>query len=150
MENGKDILESLKAKGNPYGVPGGYFDSLKERLSKIPSAEGVPSITQETETRETPSVTLWQKIKPLVAIAAAFLIMVTAGTALLRKATPSSSEHDEIIANYTYVAPYTDPYAIYDEESSDENAPTDEDLIEYLISTGVSTEHIEYIANNEK
>ena len=54
----------------PYVVPEGYFSELEERLGAIP--------------RRNVAVSRFDKLKPFVALAAAFLIIVTCGTALLR------------------------------------------------------------------
>jgi len=147
MEERKDILEELRHGGNPYKVPQGYFEDLGKRLSAIPSEEPASSAEEESSY----SVTIWDRLKPILAIAAAFLVMVSLGTAVLRStASRPSVETDEIVAGYTYLTPYTDPDAIYSEDYNVSEGPTDEDIVEYLISTGISSEHIEYVAQNEK
>lgn len=50
----------------PYVVPEGYFSELEERLGAIP--------------RRNVAVSRFDKLKPYVALAAAFLIIVTCGT----------------------------------------------------------------------
>lgn len=57
-----------------YSVPDGYFASLEKRLSQIPSKDGE---------RNTSKRSLAPAIKPYIALAAAFSLMVTAGTAIL-------------------------------------------------------------------
>ena len=57
------------------GVPKGYFDNLKDRLSQIPVQQ---------------RVSLWEKVRPYVALAACFAISVTAGTFLLNRTAPQA------------------------------------------------------------
>ena len=87
---------------NPHITPEGYFDSLKQRLSRIP---------QQQE-----RVSLWQRVSPHLAIAAAFIAIVTAGTAILKTFTGSTAEDD-----------------VY----------TEDDLVSIAIDSGLTIENIE-------
>lgn len=118
-------------KQNPHITPDGYFSDLKTRLHSIPEAQEMPSA--------------WQRVKPHLAMAAAFLAIVTAGTAILR----STAEKDSISDIYSQyelaqLVRTPSPY-LYDEETYEEEVsePTEEELIDYLISTGVTIENIE-------
>lgn len=78
-------------------------------------------------------------------MAAAFLAIVTAGTAVLRSSLDRSNISDgssqlELAQLVRTASPY-----FVDEESSlyTETETTEEDLIDYLISTGVTIENIE-------
>lgn len=133
MKTEKDILKSApELKNLPYSVPDGYFDRLK--------AEVVTGV-REREERQRPFIV---RLAPYAAVAAAFAFLVTAGTFILEKTTRSTqSEMDEFYF-YSNMIPVTDPYAVetikvdYDDELLE-----DEDIIEYLIYSGVTAEVIE-------
>lgn len=116
-------------------VPEGYFEGLQARLSAIPQQ-------QETVTR-------WVRFRPYLAMAAAFAAIVVGGTALLRQtAQPASGLTYDDLMGYAQLIPTTNPYMIYDEEyMGEEEAYTEEDIINYLIETGVSLELVAYEAN---
>ncbi len=120
---------------NPHITPEGYFDSLKQRLSRIP---------QQQE-----RVSLWQRVSPHLAIAAAFIAIVTAGTAILKTFTGSTAE-DEFYSQYELAglvrtaSPYMyDNY--YDEEdtAAEDDVYTEDDLVSIAIDSGLTIENIE-------
>lgn len=128
-----------ESRNNIYGVPPGYFDSLRTRLRRIPVEDG-------TEAEE---VTAWTRIRPLVALAASIAVLFVCGTFVLNLATksasPSSGESDYM--EYAYmITPNTDPYAVYSGAPSviSDASTTSEDVVNYLIETGVSLEQISY------
>ncbi|MBQ9185172.1 MAG: hypothetical protein IJ151_04805 [Bacteroidales bacterium] len=120
-------------KQNPHITPEGYFSDLKSRLHNIPDVQEMPSA--------------WQRVKPHLAMAAAFLAIVTAGTAILRNTAgnPALSTTD-VYSQYelAQLVRTPSPY-LYDEDTYEEEVsePTEEELIEYLISTGVTIENFE-------
>lgn len=122
-----------------FQVPEGYFDKLKARLSEIPS-----NYVQ---------ISLWQRIRPYVALAACFAVTFAVGTGILKlTASPDVSEADEFYNSLGYadIIPVTlaDP-ALY--ESDSQMVVSEDDIVDYLIETGVSTERIYYTANiNER
>lgn len=126
-------------KQNPHITPEGYFSDLKSRLHSIPDVQEMP--------------TTWQKIRPHLAMAAAFLAIVTAGTAILRNtagnpalSTPESLSQYELAQLVRTSSPY-----LYDEETYDDEVsePTEEELINYLISTGITIENLEADENDD-
>lgn len=126
----RDILNNPELRKTPFVVPEGYFDSLRKEVSGYVRPAAV-------------KVSLWQKIAPLAAVAAMFIIMVTAGTFFLR----STSPEDEITQEdyFVFADNYSD-FGIYEEEHDDQYAHagiSEEDIIEYLIYTGVSEDIIE-------
>ena len=136
METGKEILEKV---GKPaYRVPDGYYEDLRERLGRIPSEVTV----QETGP--------WMRVKPYLALAACFAIALAIGTAILKQTasgpSPDQLYNETVFADMVSV-PQPDLYlqGLYDEESP----ISDEDIIEYLIESGVSAEQIEF-ARQEK
>lgn len=109
----------------PYSVPDGYFRDLSVRLQEIPHSGS--------------EVTAWVRFRPYVAMAAALAVMVTAGTALLQLTTRNSSYEDFEISQYATLMSYYES-----EDIQPSPRPSDEDIREYLIETGVSAYHIEY------
>ena len=133
MKTEKDILKSApELKNLPYSIPDGYFDRLK--------AEVVTNV-REREERQRPFIA---RLAPYAAVAAAFVFLVTAGTFLLERTTRATqSEMDEFYF-YSNMIPVTDPYAVETIKVDYENdILEDEDIIEYLIYSGITPEEIE-------
>lgn len=118
-----------------YSVPEGYFDELQARLERIPSVQN-----------DGQAYSRWSRVKPYLALAAAFAMILTAGTAVLKitaeKVVDSRmSEYEQI--RMADLIPVTEPYLVYlkgDNESDISNA----DIVAYLIDSGTSLEHINY------
>ena len=113
----------------PYSVPEGYFDSLKERAMKY--------------AQPAPVFQFKRVLYTAVSMAAMFILMVTAGTFFLKGVTPA-----EDLTQEDYMV-FTDGYIdleLYDDGLSEQYADasiSNEDIVEYLIYTGVSEELIE-------
>ncbi len=127
----RDILQEASLKKCPYSVPEGYFESLKEKAVKYSKPAPVP-------------VFQFKKVlMTAVSMAAMFILMVTAGTFLLEKSTPS-----EDLTHEDYIV-FSDGYfdlEMYEDNMSEQYAEasiSDEDIVEYLIYIGVSEEFIE-------
>ena len=127
--NDKDILATRsELRKQPYGVPEGYFDSFKAEMSgKLPQAATGP----------------WKKSMPYVAAAASLALLVSAGTIALGKfqSEDTLSQEDYILFSDNLIS-----IDIYEEPSTYQTADAellDEEIIEYLIYTGVSPEIIE-------
>lgn len=130
MEIGNDIFEKI---GKPsMGVPEDYFDSLKSRLESIPSAKvSHPGV--------------WAGMRPYLALAASFAAIVLIGNALLRdtvKNQPADPFYSE--DSYADIISITNPELLYNESEFDMEELSDEDIINYLIESGVRTEHLAY------
>lgn len=127
----RDILQEASLKKSPYSVPEGYFESLRERAVKY--AEPAPA----------PVFQFRKILMTAVSLAAMFILMVTAGTFFLEKATPA-----EDVTHEDYIV-FSDGYfdlEMYDDQMAEQYADasiSDEDIVEYLIYTGVSEEFIE-------
>ena len=133
MQTTKDILKSApELKKLPYSIPDGYFDRMK--------ADMVSFVTG-CEERQKPFIT---RLAPYAAVAATFLFLVTAGTFILEKTTPATdqAELDEFYF-YSNMIPVTDPYAAETIQESQYGEIQEEDIIEYLIYSGVTAEVIE-------
>lgn len=134
----------MKEMKNIYKVPEGYFDDLQKRLEAIPA--------QQAEVQApVVHVGVWTRVRPYVALAACMAVAVLVGNFFLgRIQSPDSSEFG--LADY-YMAdlvPVTNPYAIYDEAPMDLYSPeesSEDDIVEYLISSGASVDYIAYLLN---
>lgn len=123
-----DILKDRKElKEMPFSTPEGYFDDLRSRLKKpVVSAPG-----------------LWDRFAPYAAVAAVFLFLVSAGTFLLERSTPESEMTQEDYIMFSDNLMNTIDYEIYSNSQIAEAGIEDEDIINYLIYTGVTIEEIE-------
>lgn len=127
MEIGKDILERV---GKPsMEVPEGYFDSLKSRLESIPSTE----VTRRLG---------WAKVRPYLAMAASFAAILIIGNSVLRHTV--SQEADSFESSYVEMVSFTSPSTIYNVLESEVEEVTDEDIINYLIESGVNPERVAF------
>lgn len=126
MTDRTDILNSPDLKKNPFSVPDGYFsDCQKKALSNIKSGNG-HSVT-------------WRWLGP---VAAAAMILLIAGNYIFFR-----NSHQEEYSQEDYMVFSNDFInTVYDMTSIEKYAEaeiTDEDIIEYLIGTGVEAEIIE-------
>ncbi len=118
MKTEKNILkDTAELKSTPFTVPEGYFDNLKVELKMIPK--------QQTKTTR---VVAWKPFVRIASIAAVIAAIITAGAFLIEK---SDAEYE-----FTVLQEDSDYYA-------DLHHLTEDDIIEYLISTGVELEDIE-------
>ena len=126
MEYGKDILAEDKGlKTMPFSVPEGYFESFRQKAMSARESEAGP----------------WRKIYPVLAMAAMFLIMVTAGTFFLRTSTPSEgmSMEDYLVCSGLETSPSA--YSTYETQIADAEISGD-DIVQYLIYMGVEAENL--------
>ena len=131
MRTGKDIFENI-GKDRP-NVPEGYFDDLKARLNSIP----VESATAHPGP--------WSRVRPYLALAASFAAIVLIGNAILKDTTKSQSA-DQFYGENSYadIVSITNPEIFYNVEEFDVEDISDDDIINYLIETGVRAEHLAY------
>jgi len=134
----------MKEMKNIYKVPDGYFDSLQKRLEAIPS--------QQAEVRDpVVAVPLWTKVRPYFALAACMLMAFFIGNFFLGR--NSASATTEVGLKDYYMAdliPVTNPYAIYDDAPVDlytMESSSEDDVVQYLISSGTSVDYIAYLLN---
>lgn len=120
---GQNILNRPELKVNPYSVPEGYFPSLKEnmRLARRPE-----------------STATWKKTGIIISVAASVAIMILAGVGLMLRQNPAEYYDDIDLLVFSDLSEH-----IYlDAQSMSMEDLTDEDIIEYLIYTGVPVESI--------
>lgn len=128
----------MKGNKNIYQVPEGYFDSLKTRLQAIPVEDK----------RAVHTVTLWQRVQPFAALAACFAMVLAVGTLFL--GTPASRDTGADLQNYYYTHLHSveDPMALFsDEYESTIESASDDDILEYLISSGATAAYVSYMIN---
>lgn len=128
MKKGNDILKDCtELKQMPFSVPEGYFESFKKE-NAMPACR---------------KVSLWNRMAPYAAMAAVFVFLVSAGTFLLEKSSPDYNMTEE---DYVMFADNMMNTIAYEMEFGSQIAEadlSDEDIINYLIYTGVTAEHIE-------
>ena len=115
-------------KDNYYSVPEGYFKDLNARLMAIPSSAR-------------------ERAVPYMSLVASFALLVIVGTAVLQRSSRTLSTDEAEYFEYAYtMIPRTEPYSIYDSSLAESLSPemTDEDVINYLIESGVSVNELEY------
>ncbi|MGM9740999.1 MAG: hypothetical protein ACI3ZP_10390 [Candidatus Cryptobacteroides sp.] len=114
-----------------YSVPDGYFDSLEERLSRIPA---MSSDRQRGA---------FSGMKPYLSLAASFLIIFAVGTVVLRLSSQAPEEDLSYLERIRLadLVPVTDPGLLYLQDG--EEAEYDE-LEQYLIESGTTLEQLEY------
>ena len=140
-------MSIMNEKMKVYNVPDGYFDKLQSRLSEIPAQQTVESSGSV--------VSLWKRLEPYAALAACFIMAVAAGSLFLGKTSGTQSSSDISVEDYYFadIIPVSNPYMIYEdypvEEMTSEEESSEEDIIEYLISTGASADYIAYMIDNE-
>ena len=125
-QNDKDILAGrTDLKEMPYSVPERYFEDFRSQMKPTSAKEN----------------SLYMRLAPYMAMAAMFILLVTGGTFLLRHATPEEefTQEDFILFsdNLTNTIYFDTTEHIADAEIADE------EIIEYLIYSGISAEEIE-------
>ena len=129
MKKGNDILKDcLELKQMPYSVPEGYFENFK--------AEAVRPVVRR--------LNFWNRFAPYAAMAAVFVFLVTAGTFLLERSTPQYQMTEEDYMMFSDNIMTTIAYEMEYGYQLAEAEISDEDIINYLIYTGVTPEHIEF------
>ena len=125
-----------------YNVPDGYFEGLKARLERIPA--------EHPEVGGSRTI-LWTRIRPYAAVAACLAVLLAVGSIFLDRNTAQSEAGEYIYEQVMYsdLIPDTDPYLILGAPSNvDESYEvSDDDIIDYLISSGTSAELIAYAGN---
>lgn len=128
MKKENDILNNNPdLKQMPFSVPEGYFESF--RIEK-------QAVSIKTD--------LWTRVAPYAAMAAVFVLLVTVGNFLLEKSTTEYIMTEEDYILFSDNAMNTITYEMVYGDHVAEAELMDEDIINYLIYTGVSAEEIEY------
>jgi hypothetical protein len=126
-EKNRDILaDNPKLKEPVYSVPDGYFSGFKAGMTPYASVE--PSLAR--------------RLVPYLSMAAVFIFLVTAGTFFLQQTTPADEFTQE---DFILYSSNISGIGLYEEEPDQlaDAGIADEDIIEYLIYSGISAEEIE-------
>lgn len=128
MKKGIDILKDCpELKQMPFTTPEGYFESFKAEASR----------------RKVHKLDFRTRIAPYLAMAAVFIFMVTAGTMLLEQSVPEYQMTEEDYVMFSDNIMTTIAYEMEYGDHLAEAEISEEDIINYLIYTGVTAEHIE-------
>ena len=124
----RDILiEKPELKDMPYSVPEGYFETFKAQMMPF----------------QTKDVSLMGRFMPYVSMAAMFIVLVTVGTFFLQRTSSSEimTQEDYIVfsGDMMNTVGYEMEYGSRIADAEIEN----EDIINYLIYSGVTVEEIE-------
>ena len=124
-----DILNkrSAELREMPYSVPEGYFDTLKNDLQR----RSVPAFHERRHLN---------RLIPYASVAAALALLVTAGTFFMKS---NSESGDMTYEDYLVHSEVLTDEDFHIDIVENENEIDEEDIIEYLIYTGVTAELIE-------
>ncbi len=123
----KDILNSLNLKKMPFDTPEGYFERFKAGMKK-----------EATSRRG-----IWNRLAPYAGLAAAFLSIFAIGTAILERSVEDTEMiQDDYLVLYDNM-PVTTIYEIGEEAQLADAAMNEEDIINYLIYSGITAEELE-------
>ena len=131
----------MNRNSNIYKVPEGYFEQLQSRLETIPAQQE----------RQSEVVSPWGRVRPYLALAACFVMIVFVGNYVLSssfKSADDSISFEDIC--YADLIPVTNPYIIYDDSPytyAAQETASEDDIVEYLISSGASVDYIAYLLN---
>jgi len=128
VKQNEDILKTCaELKQMPFSVPEGYFDAFK--------TENARACAQK--------VGLWDRLAPIAAMAAVFIFLAASGTFLLEHSVRSYDMTEEDYVMFSDNMTNAIAYEMEYEAKIAEAEASEEDIINYLIYTGVTAEHIE-------
>ncbi len=121
-----DILNSLNLKKMPYSVPEGYFDGFKAEVKKGAA----------------PRITIWNRLAPYAGLAASFAAIFMIGMAVFDRPDKSGLSQEDYLLfaegiNLSVIC------SMEEESQLAEAAVNEEEIIEYLIYSGITAEEIE-------
>ncbi len=126
MQEKSNIFNNKRKEA--FEVPDGYFECLKMRLGGIPAQKMVAGPAH--------------RIKPYLALAACFVSLLVVGNAVLRNTT--SGNEEELYDKYYYIS-MLQPEEYLHQDTVSHDTISEEDVINYLIDSGATSEMIEYI-----
>lgn len=127
-KNNRDILsEKPYLKEMPYSVPEGYFETFKANAAPY----------------QAKSISLAGRLVPYISMAAMFIFLLTVGTLFLQKTTSPEMMTQEDYLVFSGDMMNTVGYEMeYGDQIADAEI-ANEDIINYLIYSGVTLEEIE-------
>ncbi|MCI5990607.1 MAG: hypothetical protein SOY98_02900 [Candidatus Cryptobacteroides sp.] len=119
-----------------FNVPEGYFGDLQDRLMEIPSRHPHPRMSGEA----------MHSLRPYIALAASFLIILAAGTAVLRLTTKEDQPLTVLERiQLADLMPVTSPDILLGMEDMEMHKELSKnDITDYLIESGTTLEQLEY------
>ena len=131
-------------KDHMYSVPEGYFAHLQDRLLRIPAEQ--PGL--ETSGETVPAVQGRRlRLRPYLALAASFIAAFIIGNAILKSTAGKPAEdytYEQYVAMTSPESIYTMAYENSVGYDSQDNI-TDEDIVNYLIASGCSSERLNWV-----
>ena len=103
-------------KKNPGRVPDGYFEDFQRKMARMAREASAEEGREGGETTKAGEIRLsvWMRMRPYVALAASFILMVTVGGLFLKNVTPAQElDNDELFGYYEEIIPRTDPDIIF-------------------------------------
>ena len=124
-----DVLHTMSSelRKNPYNVPEGYFADLRGRMYR-------------TENLIEPR-SIFNRLVPYMSMAAAFVLVALSGAILLRNTDADYMTYEDYIVHSDMLVS-----SIYEDDNQIAEASEEidvDDIINYLIYTGVTAEDIE-------
>lgn len=140
-----DVDNWLETSGKkrPFKVPEGYFDAFQEKMMAMAGESAAQKDIQRTPT-------LWVRLRPMVAMAASFVLLVVLGGLFLKMVTPTQPEYDEddYYAYYCEIIPQSNEEAIYYAQAEDIDLSEDE-IAAYLSESDVNIEELYTFIDDE-
>lgn len=127
----KDILQNPGLKSNPYSLPEGYMDSLKTRAVKYARPVAVPGKERH------------RMMRFIISAAATLLLLIAAGALLLRQPALEDGITQEDYLVFSDGYSFLEIYETMEEEQYADAYVSDDDVIEYLIYSGVNENIVE-------
>ena len=129
MENKeKDILDSMNPRKMPFSTPEGYFERFRTEAKK------------ET----CPRTGIWGRLVPYAGLAAAFVSVFAIGTTVLERTLDDTEMTQEDYLVFYDGMPVTAIYEIGEETQLADASLNEEDIISYLIYSGITAEELEH------
>ena len=132
IQEKKDLLQSMpELKKMPFRVPEGYFESAMGQAKSHSLRNGNK---------------LWSKIYPIASMAAMFAVIAVTGTLILRNGLFGTNESQQMqMEDYLVYSGYDFTSLDYQAENNQlaEADIDSEDIVQYLIYTGISVEDLE-------
>lgn len=125
---------AVSDKKQSYKVPEGYFEAFQDKMMAMARASAAEKQMQRTPT-------LWVRLRPVVAMAASFVLLAVLGTLLLKTVTPvqTAYEEDEYYAYYCEIIPRSDADALYFAQA-EEGELTEDEIVAYLSDSDINME----------
>ncbi|MCR4565890.1 MAG: hypothetical protein K5651_07360 [Bacteroidales bacterium] len=123
-------------KKRPYQLPDGYFEDFRKQMDAM--ARNASSEGRDTKTVP---VSVWTRMRPILAMAASFVLLVALGGLLLKTVTPTQTDlgEDTYYSYYCDVIPRSDADAIYFSQTQEQTL-SEEEIVSYLNESDIDIE----------